>query len=245
MGDADGAVRRPGEQLDAVGALAEPTRRAIYDQVARRGDWVTRDDVASAVGLARATVAHHLDRLEDAGLLEVRFRRLSGRTGPGAGRPSKLYRRASQDFDVTLPPRDYALAGRLLARAVESARSGRADVSSALRQESAAEGEAMAEEMRTLLEGDDAAGDDDPERRLAAALTVLARHGYEPDRRDAHTVVLRNCPFHRLVLEHAALVCEMNERLLQSALESFGGHGYAARFEPDERLCCVRLRSSA
>ena len=35
----------------------------------------------------------------------MEFRRLSGRIGPGAGRPSKLYRRADARVAVSLPPR--------------------------------------------------------------------------------------------------------------------------------------------
>ena len=55
----------------------------------------------------------------------MEFRRLTGRTGPGAGRPSKLYRRTAQEVTVTVPERHYDLAGELLAAAVEeSARSG-------------------------------------------------------------------------------------------------------------------------
>lgn len=42
-----------------------------------------------ARSLSRSTTAFHLDRLADEGLLEVEYRRLSGKTGPGSGRPSK------------------------------------------------------------------------------------------------------------------------------------------------------------
>src|SRR5438132_1715833 len=81
-------------EIDRVAALAEPVRRALYLYVAGQNDVVGRDQAASALGMSRRLAAFHLDRLVDAGLLEVSFRRLSGRTGPGAGRPSKLYRRS-------------------------------------------------------------------------------------------------------------------------------------------------------
>src|SRR3546814_11775396 len=70
--------------LDVLGVLAEPTRRRVYDHVVANGDWVSRESVAAALGLERPTVAHHLDRLAGDGLLEVEFRRLTGRQGPGA-----------------------------------------------------------------------------------------------------------------------------------------------------------------
>src|SRR3954449_1903220 len=136
------------DHVAVVGALAEPTRRSLYEQVVEIDDWVSRDQVADAAGLPRATAAHHLDRLVDAGLLAITYRRLTDRTGPGAGRPAKLYRRASRDVVVTLPPRDYELAGELLARAVLTASSGETDVVTAVHREAAAEGQHFAQEMR-------------------------------------------------------------------------------------------------
>ena len=97
----------------AVTSLGEPTRRALYDYVVSMGDWVGRDQVAAETGLERGTAAHHLDRLVEDGLLEVTFQRLTGRQGPGAGRPAKLYRRSRAEFDVSLPPRDYELAAQM------------------------------------------------------------------------------------------------------------------------------------
>jgi hypothetical protein len=38
--------------------------------------------------------------------------------GPGAWRPTKLYRRSAHEFSVSTPTRDYELAGRILARAL-------------------------------------------------------------------------------------------------------------------------------
>src|SRR4051794_41980319 len=81
-------------QVAAVAALAEPTRRRLYEYVVRRPHPVSRDDVAGALGVPRPTAAFHLDRLVADGLLDVHYERRTGRTGPGAGRPAKLYRRA-------------------------------------------------------------------------------------------------------------------------------------------------------
>src|SRR6476619_5878053 len=109
----------------AVAALAEPTRRRLYEHVVRQAQAVSRDEAAAATDVPRATAAFHLDRLVDDGLLEVQFERRSGRTGPGAGRPAKLYRRAECTVSVSLPERRYDLAGELLAAAVvEADRSG-------------------------------------------------------------------------------------------------------------------------
>src|ERR671927_468689 len=114
--DADRAA-----QVAAVAALAEPTRRRLYEHVVRQSEPVSRDEAAAATDVPRATVAFHLDKLVDEGLLDVVYERRTGRTGPGAGRPSKLYRRAECDVTVSLPERRYDLAGGLLAAAMEEA----------------------------------------------------------------------------------------------------------------------------
>lgn len=94
------------DDLSTLAALGDPSRRALYDFIVGAGCAVSRDEAAAAVGLERGTATHHLERLASDGLLQVEYRRLTGRQGPGAGRPAKLYRRADRQFDVSLPPRD-------------------------------------------------------------------------------------------------------------------------------------------
>src|SRR6187551_2084694 len=98
-------------QASGIGALADDTRRALYAYVAAQHEPVGREQAASALHLALHTASFHLDRLVAEGLLDVEYRRLSGRTGPGAGRPSKLYRRTDREVSVSLPERRYELAG--------------------------------------------------------------------------------------------------------------------------------------
>jgi predicted ArsR family transcriptional regulator len=223
VSEEDAAERRnPGTPaVGALAALAEPTRRRVYEHVvaARRG--LTRDEVAEAVGLPRNTAAFHLDRLTEEGLLEATFERRTGRSGPGAGRPSKIYARAAQDLSVSLPPRRYDLAGELLAAAVE-------------------ESERSGEPVRACLDrqawnrGQDLAGSG-----LGAA---LARLGYEPYDEADGSIGLANCPFHTLSTRHAALVCGMNLRLMEGLVDGAGEVGVQARLDPGPHRCCVRLR---
>src|SRR3979490_2739323 len=105
--------------LDAIGLLQDPARRSLYEYVVVQGREVSRNEAAEAVGVHRTLAAFHLDRLANAGLLEVAYRRLTERSGPGAGRPAKLYRRAAADRAVALPPRDYARAANVFAEAIE------------------------------------------------------------------------------------------------------------------------------
>lgn len=107
--------------ISAAAQLADPTRRALYRIVAASPHPLARDEAAEAAGVSVALAAFHLDRLTAAGLLETEFRRRSGRQGPGAGRPAKLYRRAATTIDFSLPARRYGLAATLLAEAVAEA----------------------------------------------------------------------------------------------------------------------------
>ena len=113
------------ERVAGVAALADPIRRELYLFVAAQPEPVSRDQAAEGVGVPRHTAKFHLDKLVEQGLLDTEFRRLSGRRGPGAGRPTKLYRRSGRELSVTLPERRYDLAGQLLASAIDdSTRTG-------------------------------------------------------------------------------------------------------------------------
>jgi predicted ArsR family transcriptional regulator len=216
-----------------VAALGEPVRRALYEYVAEQGHEVSRDEAAGALGISRALAAFHLDRLADEHLLETTFRRLTGKAGPGAGRPSKLYRRTSQEVSVTLPPREYELAAQLLAVAIE--RSQSEETTEALRQVAAAFGARLA--AMAASSTDEAS----PAERL---MRVLTEHGYEPFLDEDGVVRLRNCPFHALSQTHTQLVCGMNLCLTEGLVEGLGIDGLEARLEPHQGLCCVAFHQT-
>jgi len=215
-------------QVAAVAALAEPTRRLLYEHVVRQPAAVGRDEAAEATGVPRATVAFHLDKLVAEGLLDVVYQRRTGRSGPGAGRPAKLYRRAACDVAVTLPERHYDLAGGLLAAAMDEAQSTGEPPRSALARLAFERGRELGAAVRQD------AGDTD------AALRALERQGFEPRAEDG-AVTLANCPFHRLAQEHTELVCGMNLRLVDGVLEGVAARALTARLQPSPGRCCVRL----
>jgi predicted ArsR family transcriptional regulator len=218
-----------------IGALADPVRRRLYLYVCSRPEPVGRDEAAAAVGIARHQAKFHLDRLEADGLLGSEFARLSGRSGPGAGRTSKLYRRADREIAVSLPDREYELAGRLLAHSVaESVESGD-PVLDVLHRRAAAHGRALG---RSALAGGPA-----PESAASAlrlAIQVLAEHGYEP-RPEGERVVLSNCPFHALAKVQTELVCHMNEALVAGVAATLGPHCPQVTLDPEPGRCCVVL----
>lgn len=212
-----------------IGALADPARHALYRFVAASADPVSRDQAAAGVGLPRHTVKFHLDRLVEEGLLETEYRRLSGRRGPGAGRPSKLYRRSAREIEVSLPERHYDLAGRILADAIE------VTTASVPAAHEAVAGAAVREGRRLAA----ATG---PAPRLADTARALGELGYEP-RIEGERVVLGNCPFHALAQEHTALVCGMNLGLLEAMLDEWGTKGARAVLDPAPGRCCVTLEA--
>ena len=221
------------DQWSAAAALVDGTRRALFDFVRRQDHPVSREEAAEAQGISRGLAAFHLDKLVDAGLLEATFRRLGARTGPGAGRPSKLYRRAPATVEVSLPARRYELAARVLAQAL--ARVGAKDALVPLRDAARDRGRILARE---------AAPEARRGRPLHRALRALERCGFEPRRDPGGEVVLRNCPFDALAAERRELVCGMNLALIEGLLEGLELEGVEARLAPRPGRCCVALRNA-
>jgi predicted ArsR family transcriptional regulator len=219
------------DRVASIGALGDPLRRELYLYVCARPHAVGRDEAADALGIAHHKAKFHLDRLESEGLLTAEFARLTGRSGPGAGRPAKLYRRATEDIQVSLPGREYELAGHLLATAVTTAaRTGEPAVE-ALHREAAARGREWG------LAG---VGGNDEAAPLELARRVLADHGYEP-RAEDRQVVLTSCPFHSLAVTHTELVCGMNLALVGSLVDAIEPDAVECRLEPAPGRCCVAL----
>jgi predicted ArsR family transcriptional regulator len=206
--------------------LDEPTRRRLYDHVVRQPGPVSRDEAAEALCLARKTAAFHLDRLAGESLLDVVYERRSGRTGPGAGRPAKLYKRSSTEVTVSLPERHYELAGRLLAQALEESEATEEPVRVVLHRKAHELGAQLGAQKRTDVFG------------------LLEDNGFEP-RYDGDAIVLGNCPFHALARDHTQTVCGMNLHLLRGVLQGVDENGLQACLEPSPGHCCVRLRPAS
>lgn len=223
------------DDLTALGALAEPSRRALYDHVAASDSPVSREEAAQAVGVPVHSAKFHLDRLVEEGLLEVEFKRLSGRSGPGAGRPAKLYRRASRTVDVSLPPRRYDLAGAILAEAIDAVTATGTALPDAVATAAATAGRELAAQPPAPQ----------ARRPLARVAQLLERYGYEPRiSPDGAELALDNCPFDRLAQDHTDLVCSMNLALVEGAIDGLECPGVRPRLEPTPEHCCVRVHTT-
>jgi predicted ArsR family transcriptional regulator len=207
--------------IEAIALLQDPLRRRLYDHVVAQDHEVSRNEAAEAAGVQRTLAAFHLDKLVEAGLLDAVFRRLGGRSGPGAGRPAKLYRPSATEHAVSLPPRDYRTAATLLAEAAEGLR-----LDGELEDVARRRGRAL---------GEVAGGGAD-------VTALLTGRGYAPVV-EGDEIRLRNCPFHPLAEHFPPLVCGMNLALLGGLLEGMGAAataGMASR----PGWCCVVVRLS-
>jgi predicted ArsR family transcriptional regulator len=220
--------------LASVSSLDDRVRGRLYAFVSSRSDPVGRDEAAAAVGVGRALAVYHLDKLVESGLLTASYRRPPGRSGPGAGRPAKVYARSGGEFMVTVPPREYQLAARLLVQAVAADSSGRAQA--------------------TLYDAARHLGADIGERHRAgrapgdglrpALETVLSEHGFEPRHDDHGTIRMRNCPFRCLAELQPEVICHMNLALIQGLVAGLGADSLTPVHDPDPEHCCVAIRAA-
>jgi predicted ArsR family transcriptional regulator len=205
------------DDLDAVTSLADRVRRLAYRVVADGTAPVGRDEVAEALGIGRTLAAFHLDKLVAAGLLETSYARRSGKTGPGAGRPAKLYQVAAAEHAVSVPPRAYRTAAELLAEALEQA--GAEDVLNKV----------------ARRHGQRVAGAED-------VLGLLTGHGYAPAPDGPDRIELRNCPFHKLAGQFPPVICGMNLAMVDGLLAGAGlDDEWQARMDAAPGRCCVAL----
>jgi predicted ArsR family transcriptional regulator len=225
------------QQVGRLAALAEPVRRALYRYVAGEPEPVGRGAAAAAVGVPPHVAKFHLDKLEADGLLDSEYSRPPGRSGPGAGRPAKRYRRSTRELSVSVPERRYDLAGRVMAQAIAAAAKSNRTVGDALHEAALAEGHQLGDLVNARV------GRRSSLAALRRALnSVLADYGYEP-RAEGDALTLANCPFHALAREHTDLVCGMNLDLLSGLVETCDGAGLRARLDPAPGRCCVTLSS--
>lgn len=204
--------------LETLASLAEPVRRALYEYVVSAHEPVSRDEAAEAVNVSRQVAAYHLDRLAEDGLLAFEFRRLTGREGPGAGRPAKLYRRSGKSYELSVPPRRYALVAGILLEALREGGVNDNAVATVARDAGCRIGAGGLEE-------------------------ALDETGYEPVVEDGETR-FRNCPFHLLRDQDRQLTCALNLALVEGMIEGAGA-AVTATLAPEEGYCCVRIAPAA
>jgi predicted ArsR family transcriptional regulator len=220
-----------GADLVAVALLAEPVRQQLYSYLRERDEPVGREDAARHAGIAVKLAAFHLDKMADAGLLEVEYRRLSGRVGPGAGRPAKLYSVSPRGISVVIPQTRYALAASMMATALSGGSSG-SDGARRLQEVATTTGESLGADIRERTN----------RARREALHRKLEQLGYDPQWQGPRELSLRNCIFSELSESHRELVCGMNAAFVRGLIE--GARLRSPQVEGrtvEPPSCCVRI----
>ena len=112
--------------MSTLDAVAQPELREIVLFARAQTQPLSADDVAKRFAVHRTVARSRLERLAAAGLLTVSFERRTGRSGPGAGRPTKLYSVPPETEAIEFPARRYDVllghvAGKLPAEALTGA----------------------------------------------------------------------------------------------------------------------------
>ena len=226
------------EKTAAVAALADPLRRRLYELVRSAGHPLSRDQAADATGISRSLAAFHLDKLVARGLLTFDYARPEGRSGPGAGRPSKMYSPSEVDIEVSIPERQYGVIGKLLVDSI-LAEPGQSERSTVAANVAATEGRRIGEDVRRELR----MRPPGTERALAATAEILRDRGYEPYPAEDGSLRLRSCPFHAVARHAPELVCRMNREFIEGIVRGIGNQTLEAALEPTPGQCCVVLRA--
>jgi predicted ArsR family transcriptional regulator len=104
--------------LDRLAAAGDPQLRRILIYARGRRDPFTAAEAAAELDVHRNVARARLDRLVEAGFLDVALERRGGRRGPGAGRPAKVYGVAPELEGVEFPDRRLAELVTLLVEKV-------------------------------------------------------------------------------------------------------------------------------
>ena len=122
-----------------------------------------------------------------------------------------------------MPRRLYAIAGGVMAEAIEHAAAG-ASPKAALHDAASRAGHRLAAGAADL-EG------------------ALLREGFEP-RAEGDDTVLGTCPFHKLAQQHPGVVCDLNHALVCAMADEVGAASDRVQLDPGAGGCCLRIAGS-
>ena len=178
--------------MDALEAIGDPGLRETLLYVRGRRSAASIRDVAAGCGIHYSVARRRLEQLVAAGLLVAGFERRTGRRGPGAGRPAKVYSPAPETAAIEFPERRYAELLGLLVDALPDRR---------LSDVGAEFGTALAAAARVEPESDRQAG-------LERMCDAVGGLGFQArlERLDGETaeIVTPTCPLRPLVVANPA-----------------------------------------
>ena len=199
----------PTRRLDLFKTLGDNTRYAIFLELARSPRPLTTAEVAETLDLHPNTVRPHLDRMRDAGLVEVEV----GGRGE-IGRPQHRYALTADAPSLGLEPPVMPVLARMVLSMAERLGAGPDDAASV----GADEGGRRAAPFRRAPSS------------LEAIVSDLDRLGFDPVVTDPDgdadpddvVVAFANCPFGDLAAQHPELVCSLHRGLIAGFVREMG-----------------------
>jgi predicted ArsR family transcriptional regulator len=190
--------------LAVLKALGDETRFSMYRELASSPRPVTAHELADRLELHHNTVRIHLERLREAGLVEV----VAVHRGT-VGRPQHVYSLAAGAPGLGFDPPSYTLLAGLLAALAERVGAD-ADEATAIGRSWGAE-----------------TGRRTRSRSCVKALSAeLERLGFDPaldDDDGEATISFLHCPFRELAEAYPELVCNLHRGICEGVVGAVGG----------------------
>ena len=194
-------------QLDLLKALGDNTRYAIYLELARSARPLATADISESLNLHPNTVRPHLERMREAGLIDVE---VGGRGD--VGRPQHRYSIAANAPSLGFEPPTMPVLARMVLSMAARLQASADDAEAVGRTEGATRAEPYQQAPSTL----------------EALVSDLDRLGFDPvvtdaaDDPDAAVVAFSHCPFAELAAAHPELVCGLHRGLVAGFVAEMG-----------------------
>ncbi|MGH2882768.1 MAG: helix-turn-helix transcriptional regulator [Solirubrobacteraceae bacterium] len=205
--------------------LAQPTRASLFALLGELKRPVGTVELAERLDLHPNGVRIHLERMQEAGLIE------RARDRQPRGRPRDAWTIAPGAQPGGEAPSAYQDLGRWLARAIRSRRGGLRGI------------EETGREIGREIAPTGAPADPDAFKTSLSALgfkpTVTSHEG------ERATVCLGNCPYRDAVHENQPAICALHKGITRGLLEVLQPQVTLARFvphDPDQAGCLIELR---
>jgi predicted ArsR family transcriptional regulator len=227
----------PTSAVVAVAALADDSRRRMYEFIRGARRPVSREEAAASIGISRKLAAFHLEKLVEVGLLRASSAPIGG--SRRVGRTPKVYEPGDEDVRISIPERQPELLAQILLDAVLAEDDGgtvRTTATEIARERGTVLGAAERDRNRGGRFG--------AERALSVLTGLLARHGFEPGREAATQLRLRNCPFQPLAGRAPEVVCALNHAFISGMVDGLQTASVMPTLIPRSGECCVQLTAA-
>ncbi len=212
---------RVDRRLQVFKVLGDNTRYAIYLELARSEVPLSTAEVADTLELHPNTVRPHLERMREAGLIEVK-----SESQGTVGRPQHRWSTTADAPSLGLEPSGFKMLSTLLAGVAAAGAPGPELVAAVGRQR----GRIAAEEQAPFAAS-----------CLSGLMAELADLGFDPTAASdgaTTTIGFTRCPFADLAAAFPSVVCHLHRGMVEGYVEAAGGAAVAAFRTLEDRDPC-------